>query len=517
MTAESLPVPLTQLPPRSRTLRARAPRSPLALKLCLAFGAIAVLTLALTGAVAWQLRGSLSAAAVALGAMSLVACVATAGWLLANIVTPLRGATAAAGRIQAGELTSEIDTRDGRALRPLMRSLHDLHERLFGVVTQVRTGTGNVAVNASQIARDNQALAARTETQASSVQHTAGSMEELTAAVRQGAGTARQAHTLVRGASERAAHGGQVMGEVVETMEAIRAGSHNIRDLIGVIDGIAFQTHLLALNAAVEAARAGEQGRGFAVVAAEVRTLAKRCAEAAHEIRELIGSSVERVDAGSDRVAQARAAMSSIVEAVRQVSDLIGHIDASTQEQSSGLETINVAVARIDKATEGNTRLVKDAARTSSELHQRAAELMKIVAMFRLGDREHGAARDAVDLVERGCEFLRTHGEQALLDEVNRLDFGRFIHRDLYLIILRLEDATFIGHGNNPSRLGTGPDVRDVDGKYFPRELARLAREQGEGWVDYQWSHPVTGAVSTKSGYVRREGDLAIYCSVQRH
>jgi methyl-accepting chemotaxis protein len=304
-------------------LRARAPRSPLALKLCLAFCGIAAMTLALTGVVASHLHGGLAAAAVALGALALLACASTGAWLLRNMVMPLRAATAAAARIQAGELTSEIDARGSQALQPLMRSLHDLHERLFGVVTQVRTGTGNVAVNASLIARDNDALAARTETQASSVQHTAASMEELTAAVRQGAGTARQAHTLVRGASERAGHGGQVMGEVVETMEAIRAGSQSIRDIIGVIDGIAFQTNLLALNAAVEAARAGEQGRGFAVVAAEVRTLAKRCAEAAREIRELIVGSVQRVDAGSERVAQARAAMAAIVEAVRQVSELI--------------------------------------------------------------------------------------------------------------------------------------------------------------------------------------------------
>jgi hypothetical protein len=306
------------------------------------------------------------------------------------------------------------------------------------------------------------------------------------------------------------------MGEVVETMESIRASSHSIRDIIGVIDGIAFQTSLLALNAAVEAARAGDQGRGFAVVAAEVRTLAKRCAEAAREIRDLIGGSVHKVEAGGQRVQQARDAMSSIVTAVRQMSDLIGHIDASTQEQSSGIETINSAVARIDKATEANNRLVKDAARTSSELQQRAGHLMNVVAMFRLGDREHGSAQDAVDLVQRGCGFLQAHGRQALLDEVNRLDFGRFVYRDLYLVVLRLEDATFVGHGNNPSRLGTGPDVRDVDGKPFPRELARLAREHGAGWVDYKWVHPVTQEVFTKSGYVMRAADLGIYAAVYK-
>jgi hypothetical protein len=383
-------------------------------------------------------------------------------------------------------------------------------------VSDVRTGTGNVAMNAAQITRDNDALAQRTETQADSLQETAASMEQLTAAVRQNAGNAQQAHALVRAATERAEHGGTVMRDVVGTMESIRGSSHSIRDIIAVIDGIAFQTNILALNAAVEAARAGEQGRGFAVVAAEVRSLAQRSAQAAREIKELIGVSVGKVDSGGARVDEASRAMAEIVAAVRQVAELIGHIDVASQEQSSGIDTINTAVARIDGTTQENAAVVKAATRTAAALQDRAVALLTSVSVFSLGDREHGNRDEAVAMVQEGCAFVRTHGRQAFMDEVNKLDTGRFIHRDLYLMALSVNDCIFVAHGNNPGRLGTGPNVKDVDGKFFPREVVRVAREHGEGWVDYKWVHPVTEQVFTKSGYVRREGDLAIYCAVYK-
>ncbi len=513
MTAQSLPVPLSAQPRPRRRVR-RPPRGALAMKVWFGFGSIVLLTVLTTVLLATQLHGPWVVAALVLGGVAAGAAVMLARWLLRNLVAPLALATQAASQIKAGDLTSAIDDGRGRVLHSLIRSLHEVQERLVGVVTAVRTGTGNVAVNASLITKHNDALGERTMAQSASVQNTAASMEELTAAVRQGAGTTREARTLVRSASERAEQGGRVMGEVVETMDAIRAGSQNIREIIGVIDSIAFQTNLLALNAAVEAARAGDQGRGFAVVAAEVRTLAKRCAEAAREIRELIVASVGEVDSGGDRVQQAREAMGSIVSSVHQVSELIGHIDASTQEQNSGILTMSDAVAKIDRATQGNNRLVADAARTAAELRDRAADLMSVVSPFRLGDREHGSPQDAVTLVERGCQYLRAHGVEALLAEVNRLDFGQFIHRDLYLMVLD-QDATFIAHGNNPARIGER-DVRDVAGKAYPRELARLAREHGEGWTDYKWVHPVTGKVFSKTGYARREGDVVIYAAAYK-
>jgi signal transduction histidine kinase len=195
---------------------------------------------------------------------------------------------------------------------------------------------------------------------------------------------------------------------------------------------------------------------------------------------------------------------------------LIAQIKGATQEQSSGIDMMSTAVSSIEQATQGNAAVVKSAAQTSAALHERAVALAQAVDSFRLGDREHGGAQDAVDLVQGGCAFLRERGREAFLAEVNRLDSGRFIYRDLYLMALDLQEVVFVAHGLLPNRLGTGPDVKDVDGKYFPREMVRLARERGEGWVDYKWVHPVTQQVFTKSGYVRREGDLAIYAAVYK-
>jgi methyl-accepting chemotaxis protein len=479
--------------------------------------ALLLLQAALLGLAVQGLQGASAAVALALGLACIVLTLATGAWLLRGVVGPLRAVTGAAWRLRDGDLSAPIAAAGSGEMRPLAEALHDMREKLFRVVSEVRTGTGNVALNAGQIGRDNQALAQRTETQADSLQETAASIEELTAAVRQNAGTAQEAHALVRTATERAEQGGAVMGQVVATMESIRASSGSIRDIIGVIDGIAFQTNILALNAAVEAARAGEQGRGFAVVAAEVRSLAQRSAEAARDIKGLINGSVETVDAGDGRVQDAGRAMAEIVAAVRQVAELIRHIDVASQEQSSGIETVNTAVARIDGTTQDNATFVKGAARTAAALQERAVTLLKAVDGFTLGDREHGSLQEAVAMVEAGCEFQRAHGELALLDDINRLDAGRFIHRDLYLIALDLQTSLFVAHGNNPARLGTGPQLKDVDGKAFGVEMVRVARDRGEGWVDYKWVHPVTSEVFLKTAYVKRQGELAIACTAHKH
>jgi hypothetical protein len=247
-----------------------------------------------------------------------------------------------------------------------------------------------------------------------------------------------------------------------------------------------------------------------------VRTLAQRSAQAAKEIKELIGASVDKVSTGGARVDEASRAMAEIVGAVRQVAELIGHIDLASQEQSSGIDIVNTAVARIDGTTQENAAVVKGAARTAAALQDRAVALLDSVAVFRLGDREHGTEQEAVDLVRQGCDFMSQHGRQSLLDDVNKLDFGRFIHRDLYLLVLGVNDSIFVAHGNNPGRLGNGPQVRDVDGKHFAREMARVAREKGEGWVAYKWVHPITNEVSMKNAYVLRQGDIAIACAAYK-
>ncbi|PIG26183.1 methyl-accepting chemotaxis sensory transducer [Janthinobacterium sp. 35] len=262
-------------------------------------------------------------------------------------------------------------------------------ERIVDVIATVRTSADTVSVAAAQISAGNADLSVRTEQQASSLEETASSLEELTSAVRQNTDNARQANTLAVSASDVARKGGAVVAQVVGTMGSINESAKKIADIIGVIDGIAFQTNILALNAAVEAARAGEQGRGFAVVATEVRNLAQRSAAAAKEIKGLIEDSVDKVNTGSVLVDQAGATMEEIVASIRRVTDIMGDIANASHEQSAGIEQVNQAISQMDQVTQQNAALVEEAAAAASSLQERAVELVDVVAVFRLrGDAQ---------------------------------------------------------------------------------------------------------------------------------
>lgn len=269
-------------------------------------------------------------------------------------------------------------------------------ERIVDVIATVRTSADTVSVAAAQISAGNADLSVRTEQQASSLEETASSLEELTSAVRQNTDNARQANTLAVSASDVARKGGAVVAQVVGTMGSINESAKKIADIIGVIDGIAFQTNILALNAAVEAARAGEQGRGFAVVATEVRNLAQRSAAAAKEIKGLIEDSVEKVNTGSVLVDQAGATMEEIVASIRRVTDIMGDIANASHEQSAGIEQVNQAISQMDQVTQQNAALVEEAAAAASSLQERAVELVDVVAVFRLcGDAQEKALKVA--------------------------------------------------------------------------------------------------------------------------
>jgi methyl-accepting chemotaxis protein len=288
-----------------------------------------------------------------------------------------------AERIAGGELSS-----DGRAparAGSVMASMQSMREALARVVGSVRSGVDGVATASAQIAQGNSDLSSRTEQQAASLEQTAASMEQLTGTVRNSADNARQASQLAQGASNVAARGGEVVARVVTTMSDIQSSSRKIADIIGVIDGIAFQTNILALNAAVEAARAGEQGRGFAVVAGEVRTLAQRSAEAARQIKALISDSVQRVEDGSTLVGDAGQTMQDIVQQVQRVSDLIGEITAAASEQSQGIAQVGQAVTQLDQTTQQNAALVEESAAAAESLKAQAGRLAEAVAVFRLG------------------------------------------------------------------------------------------------------------------------------------
>ncbi len=327
---------------------------------------------------------SIAAAALLLG-------IFIAWFITRSITRPINQAVKVAQTVAAGDLSSQIEVHSKDETGQLLQALKDMNESLVKIVGQVRTGTDTIATASSQIAAGNMDLSSRTEEQASSLEETASSMEELTSTVKQNAENARQANQLVVSTAEVAVKGGAVVAQVVDTMSSINASSKKIADIIGVIDGIAFQTNILALNAAVEAARAGEQGRGFAVVAAEVRNLAQRSAGAAKEIKSLIEDSVDKVDMGGKLVDEAGKTMDEIVNSVKRVTDIMSEIAAASQEQSAGIEQVNQAIAQMDEVTQQNAALVEEAAAASASLQDQADNLAQVVSVFRLNEASYAA------------------------------------------------------------------------------------------------------------------------------
>ena len=341
---------------------------------------------------------------IVLGGLCTAFGILCAWWLGRSIVVPVREAVEVAQRVAAGDLGANPQVRSRDEIGQLQAALKHMNDQLLRMVREIRGGSDAIATASSQIAAGNHDLSSRTEQQAGALEETASSMEELNATVAQTADNARQASRLAATASEVASRGGAVVAQVVDTMASIDASSKKIADIIGVIDGIAFQTNILALNAAVEAARAGEQGRGFAVVAGEVRNLAHRSAAAAKEVKELITDSVAKVDDGARLVNEAGATMGEIVGSVQRVTDIIGEISAATGEQTTGIGQINEAINQMDQVTQQNAALVGQAAAASNAMHEQAGQLLEAVSVFKLASNEqpapvrsaHGGLRAAV-------------------------------------------------------------------------------------------------------------------------
>ncbi|WP_404932119.1 HAMP domain-containing protein [Massilia atriviolacea] len=305
-------------------------------------------------------------------------------WLARNITVPLGRAVQFAKQVAEGDLSARVESDSTDEIGELLAALKTMNASLARIVGEVRTGTDTIATASAEISSGNFDLSSRTEQQAGSLEETASSMEELTATVKQNADNARQANQLATEASDVAVRGGAAVSQVVETMGAINESARKIVDIIGVIDGIAFQTNILALNAAVEAARAGEQGRGFAVVASEVRNLAQRSAGAAKEIKALIDHSVEKVDLGTRLVDQAGVTMGEVVGSVRRVNDIIGEIANASDEQRAGIEQVNQAITQMDETTQQNAALVEQAAAASAAMEEQAVRLAEVVSVFKL-------------------------------------------------------------------------------------------------------------------------------------
>jgi methyl-accepting chemotaxis protein len=336
---------------------------------------------------------------IIMGALAVLLSVLAAWVITRGLLKQLGGepdyTAAIAGSIANGDLSVHIDT-DSNDKDSLLVEMKEMRNSLVGIVGQVRQGTETIGTASREIAAGNIDLSSRTEMQASSLEKTASAMEELTSTVKQNADNAREANQLAASASDVARKGGAVVSQVVETMSSINESANKIVDIIGVIDGIAFQTNILALNAAVEAARAGEQGRGFAVVASEVRNLAQRSAGAAKEIKALIGDSVEKVERGSKLVGQAGVTMDEVVASVRRVTDIMAEIANASQEQSAGIEQVNHSIIEMDSMTQQNAALVEEAAAAAQSLQDQAAELARVVSIFKLEAGEERALAAAI-------------------------------------------------------------------------------------------------------------------------
>jgi methyl-accepting chemotaxis protein len=429
----------------------------------------------------------------------------------------LHMAIATAKRVSEGDLSAKFESDGAGELGELLAAMQGMNERMLKIVGGIRAGVTTVVGTSSQISRDNVVLQGRTDSQVAALQQTSDAMQDLNSIVQQNADRALQADELVAAASQQAHAGGAAMEQVVRTMGSIKDSSKKIVDIIGLIDAIAFQTNILALNAAVEAARAGEHGRGFAVVASEVRVLARRSATAAKEIKSLIHTSVDTVNDGSSLIDRAGKTIAEIVVSVESLARIVKSIGSASGQQRSGIAAVNGKIVEVVRKNDTTTRLFSEVIQASNTLNEQAVILLKSLAGFNIGARENATTDEAQAMVEKAVSYLQTYGKEAFLDDVNKLGGGQFIERDLYIMVLNVDTYRFVAHGLNARVLGVDTrNSKNMDNKYYLRELIDVAKQAGQGWCEYRWNHPVTNEVQVKATYVQRVGDLAIACGAYK-
>ena len=471
-------------------------------------GVCMVLALFAAGRLAWLEGVSVAAAAcLALGAAAVALCVS----LQRHLARSLRPLQASVHAMKAGDLARPIGLKAGGEFGAIAASLDDMNANLSALVADIRSEATFVSQASESLAAGTGELAQRTERQAASLEQTSASVQDLSGSVRQNALDARAVEQLASRVHEMAESGGSRMSEAVETMRAIRASSQRVHDIIGVIDGIAFQTNILALNAAVEAARAGENGRGFAVVAAEVRTLALRSSGAAQEIKSLIATSSEQVASGASRIDEVGELLASVVSGIGEVAGNVRAITSAAEMQSLNLGQMSEAIRGLDDITQENAAMVERTSSASAGLGERARKLARTVSTFRL---RQGTADEAHALVTKAVALWKRRGA-ACLPEITDAANG-FADRDMYVFAW---DRSLVYH----AFAGKPHNVRKTAAQILGTDVSRLTHDvwaaaaKGGGWVDYDFLNPTTGQVAPKTSFVVPvRDDLVLGCGIYK-
>ena len=412
-----------------------------------------------------------------------------------------------------GDLRLRPPLRGTDELAALASDTQQIGATVSSMVANVRSNAAFVAHSGKSLANGNRALSDRTEQQAANLEQTAASVEQLSSTVHDTAHNASQANTQAARVRDTANQGATTMAEAIASVEAIQNSAMRMDEIVGVIDGLAFQTNILALNAAVEAARAGESGRGFAVVAGEVRSLAQRSAAASKEIRQLIGTSSLQVTSSVQKIRTAGSNLDAIVAGIRDVASNMAQISTSSAEQSSGLSEITLAVQQLDEITQQNAKMVEHAVTQASTLENRASTLVEAVAVFKL---QQGSAEEAVALVDRALAHRRRSASRdSFLRDLTNPAQG-FHDRDMYVFVLD-RDGSYVAFGGNPAKIGTRvQDIAGIDGAGLLHAIFDQA-EHEPGWVEYNIANPTTGRVQTKMSFVQLVDDLALGCGVYKN
>lgn len=468
-------------------------------------------------AVAWQfLVGSAPGAGLAgvlwVSSIGLVLLVYFFLAFYSSVVQDLGQVMRATEKMVGGDLRIKLTVSSGDELGSLAVAMGKLGSTLSGMVANVRSNAAFVAHSGKSLAAGNRDLSDRTEQQAANLEQTAASVEQLSSTVQGNASTASQTNAQAAQVRDAADNGAATMAQAIASVEAIQGSAKRMDEIVGVIDGLAFQTNILALNAAVEAARAGESGRGFAVVAAEVRSLAQRSAESAKEIRLLIATSSSQVAGSVQKIRAAGTNLTQIVSGIRDVATNMSQLSSSSAEQSSGLTEITSAVRQLDEITQRNALMVGRAVTQAVNLEGRASTLVQSVASFKL---QQGSAEEAVDLVERAMAHRQNTSKTAYLRGLTDPS-KNFYDRDMYVFVLD-RNGTYVAFGGNPSKVGTRvQDIAGIDGSQLLKSIIDQASHE-PGWVEYDITNPSTGRVQTKMSFVQQVDDVFVGCGVYKN